>query len=297
MSRRGWILFLLLCAIWGLPYLMIRIAVREIDPATLVFLRTAPVALVLLPWAAWTGRLGPLRKVFGWLALYSVCEFGIPWLLMSSAEKHLTSSLTALLVAGVPMMGALLYRFTHVHEPIGAKRATGLVIGTLGVAALVGLSIEGSTWVGIAEMVPTVLGYTLGPLIIATRLKDMPGLGVVGASVGLVALAYLPYGVTNLPSHVSISALGAVCVLAVVCTGAGFLTFFALILEVGPSRATVVTYVNPAVAIALGVAVLGEPLTLGMVLGFPMIVLGSILATSRTSVAEDRANTDRSPIP
>jgi drug/metabolite transporter (DMT)-like permease len=125
----------------------------------------------------------------------------------------------------------------------------------------------------------------------------MPGLGVVGASVGLVALAYLPYGVANLPSHVSGSVVGAVCVLAIICTGAGFLTFFALILEVGPSRATVVTYVNPAVAIALGIVLLGEPLTLGMILGFPMIVLGSILATSRSRGSEPTEETDRSPIP
>jgi len=280
-SRRGWVLFVALCLIWGLPYLMIRVAVREVDPATLVLLRTAPVAILLVPWAAVTGRLSPLRGHLKWLIAYSALEFGIPWFLMGSAEKHLTSSLTALLVASVPMLAALMYRFAHVHERLGARRSTGLIVGMLGVVGLVGLSVGGSTWVGIAEMVPAVIGYTIGPLIIATKLAHMPGPGVVGASVGLVGLAYLPYGVTHLPSHVSINVIGAIAVLAFVCTAMGFLTLFALILEVGPTRSTVVTYVNPAVAIALGVTLLGEPITNGMIIGFPMIILGSILATSQ----------------
>ena len=137
---------------------------------------------------------------------------------MGSAEKHLTSSLTALLVASVPMLAALMYRFAHVHERLGARRSTGLIVGMLGVVGLVGLSVGGSTWVGIAEMVPAVIGYTIGPLIIATKLAQMPGPGVVGASVGLVGLAYLPYGVTHLPSHISINVIGAIAVLAFVCT-------------------------------------------------------------------------------
>jgi drug/metabolite transporter (DMT)-like permease len=278
-TRKGWILFAALCLIWGLPYLLIRIAVREIDPGTLVFLRTAPGALLLLPWAAATGRLRPLLPVAGWVLAYTVCEFGVPWLLMSQAERQLTSSTTALLVASVPILAVVIYRFTGAHEALGAKRAAGLAIGALGVGALVGFDVSAANALGIAEMAVVCLGYTIGPLIIHTRLSDMPGPGVVGASVSLVALAYAPWGLTHLPTALSGSVVASVALLALVPTLIGFLVFFALILETGPARATVVTYVNPAVALLLGVLILHEPLTAGLLLGFPMIVVGSILAT------------------
>jgi drug/metabolite transporter (DMT)-like permease len=280
-SRRGWTLFIALCVIWGLPYLMIRVAVREVDPGTLVFLRTVPAALLVLPFAIRSGQLRQLRGRLWWLLLYTVVEFGVPWLLMMAAERHLSSSLTALLVAAVPLVAAVVYRFSHVHERYGLRRTLGLLLGALGVIALVGLSVEGSTWSGIAMMGVAVLGYAIGPLIIATRLSDLPGSVVVGLSIAAVALAYGPWGLTHLPAHLSIEAIGAIGVLSIVCTAAGFLCFFALIVEVGPARMTVVTYVNPAVAVLLGSAFLGEALTSGMLLGFPLIILGSVLATSR----------------
>jgi drug/metabolite transporter (DMT)-like permease len=281
MSRKGWVLFLALAVIWGLPYFMIRVALREVDPGTLIMLRTIPAALLILPWAGATGRLTPLIKKAKWVLIYTVCEFGIPWILMTEAERHITSSLTALLVACVPLLAAVLYRFTIARERFGARRLTGLLLGAAGVALVVGLSVGGSSWYGVALMVGVVVGYTLGPLIIATKLHDLPGPGVVGASVGLVALAYMPWGMTHLPSSLSGSVIAAIAVLALVCTAMGFLIFFALIVEVGPTRSTVVTYINPAVAVLLGVIFLAEPLTIGIVIGFPMIVLGSILATSR----------------
>lgn len=286
MSRRGWILFIALCLIWGLPYLLIKVAVRDIQPGTLVFLRTAPVAVVLVPWALVTKRVRPLRGVMGWVVLYALVEFGGPWLLMTNAERHLTSSLTALLVASVPMVAAVLYRFTHLHEPLGVTRLLGLLLGAGGVALLVGLSLGGSNTVGILEMSGVVLGYSLGPLLIATKLADMPGTGVVAVSVATVAVLYAPFGVTHLPHHVGAETVGAVIVLALVCTAAAFMIFFALIVEVGPTRSTVVTYVNPAVAVVLGIAFLGERLTPAMLLGFPCIIIGSILAT-RSSGPDD----------
>jgi drug/metabolite transporter (DMT)-like permease len=275
-SRRASLLFAALCIIWGLPYLLIRIAVREVDPATLVFLRTAPVAILLIPWAAMTDRLSPLRGRAGWVLTYTVCEFGIPWLLMSRAEIHLDSSTTALLVATVPILAVVVYRFTGAHERLGARRAVGLGVGALGVGALVGFGLSASDTMSVVEMAVVCLGYTLGPLIIHTKLGDLPGPGVVGTSV---ALAYAPWGLTHLPHHPSGSVIASVALLALVPTLMGFLVFFALILEAGPARATVVTYVNPAVALLLGVVILGEPLTAALLIGFPMIIFGSVLAT------------------
>jgi drug/metabolite transporter (DMT)-like permease len=283
MSRRGLVLFLSLSVIWGLPYFMIRVALREVDPGTLIMMRTVPAALLILPWAGFTGRLTPLLKHAKWVVIYTVCEFGIPWLLMTEAERRITSSLTALLVACVPLSAAVIYRFTIVRERFGTRRITGLLMGAAGVALVVGLSVTGSSGIGVLLMVGVVIGYTIGPLIIATKLSDLPGAGVIGVSVGLVALAYAPWGVTHLPSQMTASVIAAVAVLALVCTALGFLVFFALIVEVGPSRSTVVTYINPAVAVLLGVAFLSEPLNLGIIIGFPMIVLGSILATGRAA--------------
>ena len=286
MSRRGLVLFVALCIIWGLPYLLIKVAVREVDPGTLVFLRTAPVAVVMVPWVVATRGVAALRTKAGWVAAYALVEFGVPWLLMTKAEQHLSSSLTALLVASVPMVAAFLYRFTHIHEPLGATRLVGLLLGAGGVALLVGLSIGGSNTIGIVQMSGVILGYSIGPLIIATKLSELPGTAVVAASVALVALLYAPFGLTHLPSHVSAETVAAIAVLALVCTAAAFLVFFALIVEVGPARSTVVTYVNPAVAVLLGIVLLGEHVTPAMLLGFPLIILGSWLATQRSTPAD-----------
>jgi drug/metabolite transporter (DMT)-like permease len=279
MSRRGVLLFLALSTIWGLPYLMIRVAVREVEPGTLVFLRTAPAALLLVPLAWRAGAFRPLKGRWLVVIVYTVVEFGVTWLLMSSAEQHLTSSVTGMLVATVPLLAAVIARFTHRDERFGPGRLAGLALGALGVGLLVGFDVEGSTWVWVAAMGVVVVGYAVGPVIISLRLQGVPGMGVVAASVAFVALAYAPYGVTHLPDRLSWSVVGAIAVLALFCTAAAFLIFFELIHEVGPSRTVVVTYLNTAVAVILGIVVLSEPLTKGILLGFPLIILGSILAT------------------
>lgn len=281
MTRRGWILFVGLSLMWGIPYMLIKVALRELDPATIVFLRTAPAALVLLPWAAARGQLGSLRGRLPWLLAFTVCEFGVPWLLMSAAEERISSSLTALLIAGVPLLAALAYRFSHHDERLGPRRSAGLLLGTLGVGLLVGFSASGSTAASLLMMLVVVAGYTTGPIIIANRLAEVPGTAVLGVGLALVAGAYAPWGATHVPGHLSGSVIIAVAALAVVCTLGAFLTFYALVVEVGPPRATVVTYVNPAVAVLVGLTVLGEPLTTAMAVGFPLVILGSVLATSR----------------
>jgi len=259
-----------------------RVAVRQVDPATLVFFRTAPAVLLLLPWVVANGQFRVVFTRLRWVLAFTVCEYAIPWLLMSSAEKRIDSSTAALLVATVPIVLAVLHRFSPAHEKIGPKRATGLIIGALGVATLVGVSLDSSSSLGILEMGAVVLGYSIGPLIIAARLSDLPSPGVIGVSMGFVALAYLPYAAFHMPTHLAPTVISSITILSLVCTLTAFLVFFALIREVGPARSTVVTYVNPAVAIVLGVILLGEPVTAGLIAGFPMIIVGSILATGRS---------------
>jgi drug/metabolite transporter (DMT)-like permease len=269
-----------MCFIWGVPYLLIRVAVRDLSPADLVFGRTAIGALLLLPVAAWRGVLGGLRGHWRWVLLYTAVELTIPWLLLSSAEEHLTSSFAGLLVAAVPLVGIGITRILGLNEVMTARRWAGLLTGIAGVASLVGLQVGKVDMTAVGEIAIVAVGYALGPLILSHRLAEAPGLAVVAASLGATALVYAPAAIISPPHHLHAKVVWSVVGLAVVCTALAFIVFFWLIAEIGPTRATVITYVNPAVAIALGIAVLGEHLTVGMIVGFPLVLAGSVLATS-----------------
>ena len=281
MSRRGWLLFLTMSIIWGTPYLLIRVAVRELSPATLVFARTLPAAVLLIPVALHRGHLRALLPHWRWIVAYTVVEIALPWLFLSEAEQRLTSSAAGLLIATVPLIAVVLYRVVSpASERITRRRLLGLCIGFTGVGALVGFDLHGTDLVSVAEIAVPAVGYALGPLIISRRLSELPSTGVVSASVALTAVLYAPAALSHLPAHLSLEVLGAVAGLAFVCTALAFLLFFALIAEIGPARSTVITYVNPAVAVLLGVALLGERFTVGIAVGFPLILMGSVLATS-----------------
>ena len=282
MTRRGALLFAAMCVIWGVPYLMIRVAVRELAPVTLVFGRTALGALILTPVAAYRGELRPLLRRWAPLLAYTAVEVAIPWVLLARAETKLTSSLTGLLIAAVPLVGALIVTLTGVREQLGGRSWLGLLIGLAGVAAIVGLDVGQVNTIALAEVACVAVGYAIGPIIFSRSLGDVPALGVVAASLALSAIAYAPFAATHWPASLpSAHVLESVVGLAVICTALAFLLFFALIAEVGPVRATVITYINPAVAAVLGVAVLGEHITAGMVIGFALVLAGSVLATGR----------------
>ncbi len=282
--------------IWGIPYFFIKIAVSELSPASLVFLRTAIGAALLLPVAFARRDLCPLLPHWKWIVAYTVVEVATPWFLLSDAERRISSSLSGLLIALVPSIGAVLAWATGSDDRLDLRRILGLGLGFLGVAALVGLDVGAGDIGAVGEVALVSLGYALGALIIARRLQGLPLFGVVASSLALTMVVYAPVGVAQLPQSLpSPEVIVAVAVLGVICTALGFLVFFPLIAEVGAARATVITYVNPAVALALGVAFLKEPLTFGIVLGFVLIVLGSVLATRRTAPARPSAALSRSP--
>jgi drug/metabolite transporter (DMT)-like permease len=283
MSRRGWLLFGAMSVIWGLPYLLIRISVRELAPPTLVFARTVPAALLLMPIAWRRGYLRPLLANWRWVLAYTVIELGLPWLFLSSAEQRLPSSTAGLLIAAVPLAAAVIYRLTPNTDHFNRRQLLGLLVGFAGVAALVGVNVHGSNAGAVCEVGVCVVGYALGPLIISTKLQDLPSLGVVAVSIAITALVYTPFAATRWPTHVSGEVVWSVAGLALICTALAFILFFLLIREVGPARSTVITYINPAVAILLGVGLLGESLNWGIAVGFPLILLGSVLATGRRS--------------
>jgi drug/metabolite transporter (DMT)-like permease len=288
MTRRGWAMFAAMCVIWGIPYLLIRVAVRDIEPAALVFLRTALGGLVLVPFALRSGGYGPVLRRWRPLLAFAVIEIAAPWLLLNDAEQHLPSSTTGLLVAGVPMVGVVL-AYLLGAERTSALQALGLLLGLGGVGLLVGLDLHGLRVVSLLELIGVVVGYAVAPVIMARRLADLPSMPVVSAALLLVAAGYLPFGVAAWPSHVAGTGIASVVVLALVCTALAFVVFFALIAEIGPSRATVITYVNPAVAVLLGVLLLGEKLTAGMLAGFPLILAGSVLAARSSSRSRDQS--------
>ncbi len=293
MTRRGWFLFAAMGLIWGIPYLLIKVAVGELSPITLVFFRTALGALLLLPLAAARNGLAPLLPRWRAILAYTVAEVALPWVLLSDAERHLTSSLTGLLIAAVPFVGVLLGWLTGASDRFDVRRIAGLVVGFIGVAALVGLNVSGSDLTAVGEVALVAIGYALGPLIIARRLSDVPGIGVVAISLTLPAIVYAPLALTHLPNHVpSIQVLASVAILGVVCTAVAFLVFFALIAETGSVRATMITYVNPAVALTLGVILLREPFTIGAAVGFLLILAGLALATRRPQAARTAPQLD-----
>lgn len=279
MSRKGWLLFVAMSVIWGIPYLLIRVAIRELSPPTLVFVRTAPAALILLPFALRRNRLPQLAARWRWIIAFAVVELGLPWLFLTRAEQHVTSSTAGLLVASVPLIASVVYRLSPHTDRLDQRRVVGLLIGFAGVAVLVGFDLGRANHVALAEVGVVALGYALGPLIVSRRLSDLPSLGVIGAAMALTALVYAPFA--RVPHHLDSEVVLAVLGLTFICTTLAFVLFFALIAEVGPSRSTVITYCNPAVAIVLGVLVLNEPFTIGLALGFPLIIAGSVVATRK----------------
>lgn len=287
MSRRGLLLFAAMCVIWGIPYLFIRIAVGELSPATLVFFRTAVAALILMPVVIARGGLGPIRNRWVPLLAFAAVEIAGPWFFLSSAEQHITSALAGLLISAVPLVGVVIALALGVREQMGPASIAGLLLGLGGVALIVGFDLRFSSPIALLEMALVVVGYALGPAILSRFLTGIPSVTVIGVALAICAVGYAPFAALQLPHRVpSLAVLGSVAVLAVVCTALAFLLFFELIAEIGPVRSTVITYINPAVAAILGVAVLRESLTLGMGMGFVLVLAGSTLATRRRAPAE-----------
>ena len=284
MSRRGFLLFAAMCVIWGVPYLLIKVAVEDVSPAFLVLARTAIGALLLLPIAAVRRELRPLVPFWLPLVAFAAVEIALPWVLLGEAETQISSSLTALLIAAVPLIATAIALTTGGRDRLTPQTGLGLALGIVGVAAIVGVNVEGASIVPIAEVGLVAVCYAVGPAMLQRWLSDLPPLGVISISLALTALAYVPIAAFRLPEEPpSPEAVASIVTLAVVCTAIAFLLFFALIAEIGPVRSTVITYVNPAVAAVLGVTILGEHFTVGMGLGFVLVLAGSVLATRPTA--------------
>ena len=284
MSRRAVLLFVALGVAWGIPYLLIKVAVEELTPAELVLARTTMAAALLLPVAIARGAVVPVLRHWRWLVAFTVAEIAIPWLALGSAEERLSSSTTGLLLAAVPLVGLAVAFVSGRAERLTGSAWLGLALGVAGVAALVGLDVGSSDLGAVAALGVTVVGYAIGPAILARKLGALPGLGVITVALTLTSLGYVPVvligdGVPSglPPTDVVVS----VVLLATVCTAIAFLLLFALVGEVGPVRATTITYINPAVAVVAGAVVLDERVTAVTVVGFALVVAGSYLVNRR----------------
>ena len=289
MTRRGWVLFAAMCVLWGIPYLLIKVAVAEVSVAVLVFARTALGALVLLPLAARPGAVTVVRAHWRALLVFALVEIIGPWALLSDAERVLDSSLTGLLVAAVPIIAVLAGRLAGDTERLGPLRWTGLGLGLAGVALLAAPHVNAGSGFAIGEVLLVAVGYAVGPIIAARKLGEVPNMLVTASCLGFAALVYLPPALLTMPAALPApEVLLALAGLGLLCTAAAFVLFFELIGEVGPTRAVVFTYVNPAVAVAAGVLLLGEPLTATVLAAFVLILLGSVLATRQRRLRQDR---------
>ena len=294
MSRRGWALFLAMSVIWGIPYLLIKVAVGEVTPVVLVFVRCAIGAALLLPWTIATGQLRPALRHWRALLLFTVLEMAGPWFLLAYAEGSLSSSLTGLLVAGVPFVAALAARLVGEEERLTPVRILGMGIGVVGIGVLLGLDVSGAQLLPLLAIGLVLIGYATGPLVVSRALPEVPGVAASSIALFITAVAYAPFAAGDLGGlgEVTASAWLSLGALGVVCTALALALFFALIREVGPQRALVITFVNPAVAVLLGVLLLGEPFTLGIAVGLPLVLVGCVLATRRTRPGRPEPSTE-----
>ena len=280
-SRQGWILFGLMGVIWGVPYLFIKVAVEYLSPPVVVFGRTSIAAVPLLVFAVRTGAVRPALAHWRPLLAFAALEMAVPWLLLTSAEQHLPSGLTGLLIACVPIVGAVVAYLLGDRSALRPVRLAGIGLGLSGVALLVAADLSGEAplW-SVAEVLLVCVGYATAPFIANRRLSGVPDVGVVAVSLSVVAIVYAPFAWLTRPDEAPpAQAWGAVLALAFLCTAVAFLVFFRLIAEVGPARATLITFVNPAVAVVVGAVVLDEQITGTTLIGFALVLAGCWLAT------------------
>lgn len=295
MTRRAWILFTAMSVLWGLPYLLIKVAVNELEPVVVVFVRLAMAAIVLLPIAIASGTLKKVRPRWRLLVTMAIVGIVVPFVLIAYGEQHITSSLAALLIASDPLFIVLLALRVDPSERATGARLLGLLLGLLGVAALVGPDLGGDTLgvLGAGLILLSAACYAVSALLVK-RLGRMPMLGSVAITLTVAAVALAPIAATKMPTHMpSVAAIASVLALGLLCTALAYVIYYNLISEAGATRASLITYVNPAVAVLLGVLVLSEPLTLGMILGFGLIIVGCSLSTGAVGSLRQSVRTRR----
>ena len=287
MSRRGWFLFILVGFLWGIPYLFIKVAVdpeNGFSPAIVVCLRTAIGAAILIPFAIKQKQLIPAIRGIKYVSLYALLEMIGPWILIGTAEQKISSGLAGLLVASVPIWATIFASMRGDKSVWHHTRLIGIIVGFIGLIAVVGIeSITGSADpLSIGMVLVAAIGYSYAVMMVQTALPDVSGIAINAVAMALTAIFYLPWTLIQWPEHhISMSAINAVIGLGVLSTGAAFVAFFAMTSIIGVARGSLVTYLNTAFAVVLGVIILSEPLTFGIIIGLPLVLIGSYLASRK----------------
>jgi drug/metabolite transporter (DMT)-like permease len=292
MSRRGWFLFILVGFLWGVPYLFIKIAVdpdNGFSPAAVVCLRTAIGAAILIPLAIRQGQLGAAIRGIKYVAPYALLEMIGPWILIGTAEQKISSGLAGLLIASVPIWATIFASMRGDKTVWHHKRLLGIVVGFIGLIAVVGFeSIKGSSDpLSIAMVLVAAIGYSYAVMMVQGALPHVSGIAINAVAMAITAIFYLPLTIIQWPTHeISNDAINAIIGLGVLSTGAAFVAFFALAAIIGVARGSLVTYLNTAFAVVLGVVILDEPFTTGMAIGLPLVLIGSYFASRKPAEAK-----------
>ena len=287
MSRRAWFLFILVGFLWGIPYLFIKVAVdpdNGFSPAAVVCLRTAIGAAILIPLAMRQGQLGAAIRGIKYVAPYALLEMIGPWILIGTAEQKISSGLAGLLIASVPIWATIFASMRGDKTVWHHKRLMGIVVGFIGLIAVVGFeSIKGSSDpLSIAMVLVAAIGYSYAVMMVQGALPHVSGIAINAVAMAITAIFYLPLTIIQWPTHeISSQAINAIIGLGVLSTGAAFVAFFALAAMIGVARGSLVTYLNTAFAVVLGVIILDEPFTTGMALGLPLVLIGSYFASRK----------------
>jgi len=287
MSRKSWIQFGIVGFLWGIPYLLMKVAVEDIPPALIVAGRTLIGAAILIPIAIFNKTFMDAVRGIKYVLPYAFLEMVGPWILITSAEKEISSGLAGLLVATVPIFATIFTSMRGDHSVWQPKRIFGLVVGFIGIIALVGIeSITGSSNPeAIAMVILASILYAYAVLMVTSNLPGVDGVAINGLAMAITAIFYMPISIAVWPSNpVSFDAIAALVALGVFSTAIAFMLFFIVIAEIGPARGSLTTYVNTAVAVVLGIIILNEPITLGIIVGLPLVLLGSYLASRKSKL-------------
>jgi len=288
MSRKALLLFLIAGTSWGLPYLFIRVAVEDFSTWTIVFSRVVIGAAVLIPIAVNRKLLLPALKAWRYVLAYAALEMIVPWYLITEAERFINSGLTGLLVATVPFFGLLIGIFYQKDNSLKhPKTLAGLAIGFTGIVLLVGIeALTGNVSLPhVLMIILAAVGYSIAPVIVATKIPQVSGVAVNGLAMTIVAIVYAIPALIFFPQEIAanpaVESWMSILGLGIICSAVAFVAFFRLVSEIGSARATLVTYMNMAVAVVLGIVLLAEPITTGILIGFPLVIIGSYLATRK----------------
>ena len=287
MSRKSLFYFLLVGFLWGIPYLLMKVAVEEIPPSAIVAGRTLIGAAILIPVALYRKTFKGAVLGFKYVAFYALLEMIGPWILISTAQKKIDSGLAGLLISTVPIFAAIITSLRGDHSVWQFKRMFGIVVGFIGLIAVVGIeSFSGNSHpASIAMMILAAMGYSYAIIMVTTNLPLVDGIAINGLAMAITSIFWAPLAIAQWPAQVSLKPALSLIALGVLCTALAFLIFFKLLAEIGPARGSLVTYLNTSVAVVLGVIVLDEPITIGLIVGLPLVLIGSYLASKKSQSA------------